>query len=79
MPFKDACSLLQSVHKPICKGIIDLSLNIEFAAYDLYRVMAERTVNPESRQTFLAIAQAEKGHIRSLVRAIEQCYKNAAG
>ena len=35
--------------------------------------MAEVNDIPEARETFLAIAQAEKGHMRALVRAIEKC------
>jgi rhodanese-related sulfurtransferase len=46
---------------------------IEYAAYDLYRVMAEADDIPEAGETFLAIAQAEKGHMRALARAIEKC------
>ena len=45
----------------------------EYAAYDLYRVMAEVNDIPEARETFLAIAEAEKGHMRALARAIEKC------
>jgi rubrerythrin len=70
--------MLQTAPKPICKGIIDLALNIEFAAYDLYRVMAERTDNSEAREAFTAIAQAEKGHMRVLVRAMGQCFESAS-
>jgi rubrerythrin/rhodanese-related sulfurtransferase len=76
--FDDACRLLQTAPKPICKGIIDLALNIEFAAYDLYRVMAERTDNSEAREAFTAIAQAEKGHMRVLVRAMGQCFESTS-
>ncbi len=73
LSFDEACGRLQTAHKPVCKGIIDLALSIEFTAYDLYRVMAERTGNSRTREAFLAIAQAEKGHMRALARAIKQC------
>ena len=45
----------------------------EYTAFDLYRVMAEHTDNSEARETFLAIAQAEKGHMRALARSIAKC------
>jgi len=76
--FDDACRRLQTAPEPVVKGIIDLALSIEFTAYDLYRVMAERTGNSEAREAFLAIAQAEKGHMRALARAIGQCFESAS-
>jgi len=71
--FKDACHNLDQVAANSCSEILDLALTIEYAAFDLYRVMAEHIDNSEARETFLAIAQAEKGHMRALVRSIEKC------
>ena len=71
--FKDACHSLEQAAANSCFGILDLALAIEYAAFDLYRVMAELTENPTARDTFLAIAQAEKGHMRALTRSIENC------
>lgn len=56
-----------------CLRLIELSMQIEYAAFDLYRVMADRTSDPVARQAFLSIAQAEKGHLQLLSRTIEQC------
>lgn len=56
-----------------CTEFIDLALTIEYAAFDLYRSMAERTEHSEARETFIAIAQVEKAHMRALARAIELC------
>ena len=71
--FKDACHNLEQVADNSCFEILNLALAIEYAAFDLYRVMAEHTDNPAARETFLAIAQAEKGHMRALTRTIEKC------
>jgi rubrerythrin/rhodanese-related sulfurtransferase len=71
--FHEACRKLEQVATDSCSEIIDLALAIEFAAFDLYRVMAENTDHSEARETFLAIAQAEKGHMRALARSIEKC------
>jgi rubrerythrin/rhodanese-related sulfurtransferase len=71
--FNEACRKLERVATDSCSEIIDLALAIEFAAFDLYRVMAENTDHSEARETFLAIAQAEKGHMRALARSIEKC------
>jgi rubrerythrin/rhodanese-related sulfurtransferase len=70
---EEACRNLEEVADNSCSEIIDLALSIEYAAFDLYRVMAEQTEHSEARETFLAIAQAEKGHMRALARSIEKC------
>jgi rubrerythrin len=70
---KDACHNLEKAAANSCFEILDLALAIEYAAFDLYRVMAEHTDNPAARETFLAIAQAEKSHMRALTRSIEKC------
>ena len=69
----EACQNLEKVAANSCSEIIDLALAIEYAAFDLYRVMAEQSEHPEARETFLAVAQAEKGHMRALARSIEKC------
>ncbi len=71
--FQEACHNLEMIATNSCSEIIDLALAIEYAAFDLYRVLAEQTQQSEARETFLAIAQAEKGHMRALARSIEKC------
>jgi rubrerythrin/rhodanese-related sulfurtransferase len=71
--FKEACESLEAVAAHSCSEFIDLALAIEFEAYDLYRVMADKTGHSAARETFLAIAQAEKGHMRALARSLEKC------
>ena len=71
--FEDACRNLEKVTTDSCSAILDLALAIEYQAYDLYRAMAERTDHSEARETFLAIAQVEKAHMRALVRAMADC------
>ena len=71
--FQEACRHLDQLTDKSCPEILDLALAIEYEAYDLYRVMAEKTEHAEARETFLAIAQAEKGHMRALARSIEKC------
>jgi rhodanese-related sulfurtransferase/rubrerythrin len=57
----------------LCLGLIELALQIEYAAFDLYRVLSGLTISPEARQAFLTIAQAEKKHMQILATAIEAC------
>jgi sulfur-carrier protein adenylyltransferase/sulfurtransferase len=68
---EEACGSLEAGRS--CSATVELALNIEYSAFDLYRVMAERTSDSEARETFLALAQAEKAHMRALARSIAQC------
>ncbi len=56
-----------------CLDIIEMSLAIEFAAYDLYRSMAHRYKGTAVEEPFLAIAQAEKEHMRIASEALQYC------
>ena len=51
-------------------NILELALDIEYRAYDLYRNIAEKTSDTEQRDTLLTIAQAEKKHMRLIGRAL---------
>jgi len=57
----------------ICVDLVELALHIEYTAFDLYRVMAEQNEDPALKSTFLALAQAEKGHMRMLIQAVTHC------
>ena len=56
-----------------CLDIIEMSLSVEFAAYDLYRSMAHRFSGTTVEKPFLAIAQAEKEHMRIASEALQFC------
>jgi len=66
-------SRLETIEDNPCLGLIELALNIEYTAYDLYRTMADRTEDERSRRVFLSIAQVEKSHMQMLANAIDQC------
>ena len=74
LSFEDACDRLLAMEDQSCTGIIDFALKIEYHAFDLSRTLAEQTDNREIREAFLAIAQAEKGHMRALARSIAKCH-----
>jgi sulfur-carrier protein adenylyltransferase/sulfurtransferase len=57
--------------------ILELSLSIEYRAYDLYRSLAERTADAPTRDDLLTIAQAEKSHMRQLQQALADSVKPA--
>jgi rubrerythrin len=52
--------------------LIEMALQIEYAAFDLYRNMADRSPAPDAREAFLTIAQAEKNHMRVLIKELER-------
>jgi sulfur-carrier protein adenylyltransferase/sulfurtransferase len=56
-----------------CVTLLELAMTVEYSAYDLYRNMAEAADDPEAREAFLAIAQAEKAHMRQLGEGIVAC------
>jgi len=56
-----------------CLDIIEMAITIEYAAYDLYRNMADYFTEPKMREAFLAIAQAEKEHMRIAAEALQLC------
>ena len=68
----DVLGRLEIVEENLCLRVIELALHIEYAAFDLYRVMAEQSKDETVRKTLLSIAQAEKSHIRLLTRALEK-------
>jgi rhodanese-related sulfurtransferase/rubrerythrin len=70
---QDALDRLPRTAPDRCLAILELSLEIEYRAYDLYRNMAEREPDPERRQGFLSIAQAEKKHMQILSRTLDVC------
>ncbi len=69
----DAISRIESLDDPPCIGLIEWAMHIEQSAYDLYRNTAENTSDDDAKEAFLTIAQAEKAHMRSLVKAITSC------
>ncbi len=56
-----------------CVVVYELALAIEYAAYDLYRSLAQRFRKDSVAGVFLGIAQAEKGHLRRAAEALNNC------
>lgn len=73
MALETALQKVTTVKGRICMHLIELALQIENQAYDLYRAMADRYGENHAREAFWAIAQAEKGHMRTLAGAIDDC------
>lgn len=71
--FAAAVKRIERLEGDPCLNILETALNIELAAYDLYRVMAENDADPKAVEVFLGVAQAEKRHMRMIADAIAQC------
>jgi sulfur-carrier protein adenylyltransferase/sulfurtransferase len=69
----EAMEALDSWNNRSCMRLFELALKIEYTAYDLYRTMADMSLSSDPGQAFLALAQAEKGHMRALIDAMHDC------
>jgi rhodanese-related sulfurtransferase/rubrerythrin len=76
-PLTDALERLRAIRTDIGLNVLELSLRIEYQAYDLYRNLADRTTDDRFRDSLLSIAQAEKTHMRRLNQAIADHFQNA--
>ncbi len=70
---EDALDYIGNVSVRQCLTVLEFSLDIEIAAYDLYRRLADTVSESTARDTFFAIAQAEKRHMKQLAAAVENC------
>jgi len=68
-----ALAYLENIEENPCLRILELAIHMEYAAFDLYKTMAEREKDQTVRDSFLTIAQAEKSHMQLLIRALNQC------
>jgi len=69
----NSLAYLENIEENPCLRILELAIHMEYTAFDLYKTMAEREKDQMVRDSFLSIAQAEKSHMRMLVRALDQC------
>lgn len=65
---------LEGLTDNVCGDLMDLALEMEFTAFDLYRTLANQTTHDAAMSSaFLTIAQAEKSHMRMIADALEEC------
>jgi len=76
-PLADALERLRAIRTDIGLNVLELSLRIEYQAYDLYRSLADRATDGRFRDSLLSIAQAEKTHMRRLNQAIADHFQSA--
>lgn len=64
---------LSAVDQDACVDIMEMALGIEYRAYELYSAMASLYSGSPMEKPFLAVAQAEKGHMRIAAEALKFC------
>jgi rhodanese-related sulfurtransferase/rubrerythrin len=65
---------LEGLTDNVCGDLMDLALEMEFTAFDLYRTLANQTTHDSTMSgMFLTIAQAEKSHMRMIADALGEC------
>jgi len=69
----EALKRASGVKKDACLRLIEIALQIEYAAFDLYRNLADQVKTEEGRQAFLGLSHAEKAHMQALIGAIDEC------
>lgn len=55
---------LQEIQGSSPLALLEMILDIEYAAYDLYRAIAARLTDDRGKEAFLSLAQAEKHHMQ---------------
>jgi len=57
------CQELENRSGGFALNALEMAINIEYAAYDLYRTFADQCADADIERAFLTLAQAEKQHI----------------
>jgi len=63
-------SVAKSIADQGAVALLELAVELELRAYDLYRVLAHRADDTPLRETFLDLAEQEKRHARSLLKTL---------
>ena len=66
---KDALTRLEQIQKGQTLMILDMALDIEYSAFDLYRSGADLVDDPEIKRILYGIANGEKNHMKKLAQA----------
>ncbi|MCP3943952.1 MAG: hypothetical protein GY710_21075 [Desulfobacteraceae bacterium] len=70
-PIGEIIEFLERVSPKTQVEILEFAVELEFCAYDLYRVMAENSRDREIKEIFFTLAQAEKQHLSTIITGFE--------
>ncbi|MBC8317142.1 MAG: ferritin-like domain-containing protein [Desulfobulbaceae bacterium] len=62
--------LLEDYQKSSPQALLEMILDVEYAAYDLYSAIAEKLRGNTMEEAFLSLAQAEKHHMQLAAKAM---------
>lgn len=71
--FREIEEFLSKGSSNVCMDILDFAIELEYCAYDLYKIMAENTKSEQIKGIFFHLAQAEKKHLDQVINALELC------
>ncbi|RUM91409.1 MAG: hypothetical protein DSZ23_01575 [Thermodesulfatator sp.] len=71
----EAVAKLMHMEGEPCTNFSEMALEIEFAAYDLYKNLAAGTKDAEIIRTMLMLCEQEKGHIRIIAHMLSECLR----
>ena len=63
--------LLDDYQKSSPQALLEMILDIEYGAYDLYSAIAEKLRGSKMEESFLSLAQAEKHHMQLAAKAMK--------
>ncbi|MBC7359009.1 MAG: hypothetical protein H5U10_10775 [Desulfacinum sp.] len=69
----DELARLRTLPYNDCTAFGELALDIEYAAWDLYRNAAALPVSDPVREIFLELAEQEKAHVRVIAKTFAKC------
>jgi rhodanese-related sulfurtransferase len=73
LPLDTALEKAAAVQDQACLRFMEMALQIEYAAFDLYRTLSDQAGAEAEQSAFLHLAQAEKAHMQGLIKALEGC------
>lgn len=73
-PLFETCARLDTMPGAFLANALDMALRIEYAAYDLYRSLADQSEDKEIRKALLGLSQAEKKHVARVARLFEGAF-----
>lgn len=73
-PIGEIKKFLEAVSPENRVDIIEFAIELEFCAYDLYKVMGEKLKDAALKNMFLTLAEAEKNHLSMLINSLELVY-----
>jgi rubrerythrin len=73
-PLEKVCRGLERMPGAFLANALDMALYIEYAGYDLYRTLANRSEDPQIQKVLLTLSQAEKKHVYQVAQLFQNAF-----